>query len=223
MAERRMIHRKVSVSADLAALDAKHGPRAVLFYTWMIPHLDRWGCVPDDPARLLATIGPYWRDTSPADVKRWVAWMVRRGVLERVKGHGGACGLRVPRFHDHQSGAHFDREAASPFEPADVTKRWTRKQDRKAASTSEDTDRSGTSPSERKGSRSRPRPTPSPTPSPPAIESAAAPPEPEPGAQSPPPEANGHVDPGSVDLDAIAATSPAVRAGLARGRARGAA
>ena len=222
MAERRMIHRKVSVSADLAALDAKHGPRAVLFYTWLIPQLDRWGCAPADPATLLGMVGPLWRGVDDKEVGKWVTWMVRRGLLERVEGPRGEHGLRVPQFHKHQAGTKWDREAQSPYEPPEITQQWTRNRQKGGdmqAGPGVVPDQVRTRSAQSKGREGRSRPTPSPTPSPPAVESAAAPPEPEPGAQSPPPEANGHGEPSRVDLDAIAAASPAVAAGLARARA----
>lgn len=226
MAERRMLHRKVSVSADLAALDAKYGPRAVLFYTWLTPHLDRWGCAPADPSSLLGMVGPLWREVDDKDVSRWVTWMVRRGLLERVQGPRGEQGVRVLQFHKHQAGTKWDREAQSPYEPAEITQQWTRERGKTAdtqAGPGVVPDQVRTRSAQRKGREGTARPSPSPTPSPRAVESAAATPEPEPGAQSPPPDVNGHsrrgdAEPARIDFDELAAMSPTMRAGIARAR-----
>lgn len=126
MAERRMLHRKASVSTDLADLREKHGGDALAFYLLMIPHMDRWGCVPDNAVTLRAMVCPTWDDITTADIKAWLSWIVKRGMLERIVGPGGDKGLRSPEFHDHQRGTEFQKEAPSRFEPADITKRWVR-------------------------------------------------------------------------------------------------
>lgn len=126
MAERRMIHRKASVSTDLSELRRKHGADAALFYVLMIPHFDRWGCVPDDAAKLRAMVVPMWEGVTAARVKAWTAWMVKRGMLERVTGPAGDKGLRSPEFHDHQRGTEFQKESPSPYEPPEITKQWVR-------------------------------------------------------------------------------------------------
>jgi hypothetical protein len=126
MAERRMLHRKVSVSEDLAELRSRHGADAVVFYTWLIPHLDRWGCCPANPGTLRALVIPRFAGVTDEKVGRWVAWMVRRGMLEKVTGPAGDKGLRCPGFHDHQRGTEFQKESPSRYEPADITERWIR-------------------------------------------------------------------------------------------------
>lgn len=205
MAERRMLHRKASVSIDLTELRAKHGGDALAFWLLMIPHMDRWGCVPDDPATLRAMVCPTWYDVTAADVKRWVAWMVKRGLLIRISGPDGAKGLHSPEFHSHQRGTQFERESPSRFEPPDITKRWIRAGKRTEvadlqASLGLGADQSQTSlglvadQSVRKEGKkvlkpSSPSPSPSPIPAPPA--SAAAEPEPSPGAQAQPPDRSG--------------------------------
>lgn len=127
MAERRMLHRAASTSTDLAWLRDRYGPDAALFAVLLIPWYDRWGCVPADPVKLRAMVVPLAEGVTSRDVKRWVDAMVRRGMLTRETAPDGERGLRNPSFHEHQSGSHFDREAPSPWEPPEVTKRWQRK------------------------------------------------------------------------------------------------
>jgi hypothetical protein len=119
MAERRSLHRKAAVSSDLADLRAAHGGDAVAFWLLMIPFFDRYGCVPDNPQTLRGLVCPLWDDVDHRTVKKWTDWMVRRRMLVRVTGPAGAKGLRCPSFHAHQAQARLDREAPSPYEPAD--------------------------------------------------------------------------------------------------------
>ena len=239
MAERRMLHKKASVSSDLAELRVKHGSDALAFYLLMIPHMDRWGCVPDDAQALRILVIPAFDDVTTSDVKKWLAWMVRRGMLTRVTGPAGDRGLRSPDFHEHQRGTHFDRETPSLYEPADISKRWKRQNGKNgsyAGVSGPSPDKSGPSPLKgREGKVNLPLPFP---PSPPVAEGPATSPDPSPGAQaqSPRVEVNGngksHDDerrPRLVDAnggepvkparDALLAAvgNPALRAALERG------
>lgn len=226
MAERRMIHRKASVSSDLTELRRKHGGDALAFYLMMIAHLDRWGCVPEGAATLRAMIVPTWEDVSADDINRWTRWMVRRGMLVKVTGPAGDRGLRSPDFHEHQRGTEFSREAPSRFEPADITAQWVRsKRTTKGADLQGGqrpvTGKSAASrrPAGVKGKEGKGSTTtlpPSPTPSPPPVESAGSGLELDPlGAQAQPPEAeingNGHEpDRPRLDMEAIAAEAPPI-------------
>lgn len=228
MAERRMLHKKASVSTDLDDLRRACGPEALAFYLLMIPHLDRWGCIPDSPAKVRAMVVPMWEDTTVADVRRWLAWLTRRGMLEKVTGPAGDDGLRSLDFHDHQRGTEFQKESPSPFEPPDITERWTRDSRKpKVADLQRGRrqvpDQSPTR-SVRKEGKGREVTTSLSLPSSEVVESAGAAPEPGPfGAQSRPPvEVNGveHAEnDGRVDLAAIAAAAPpAIGAAIERAR-----
>ncbi len=224
MAERRMLHRKAAVSSDLADLRRRHGGDAVAFFHQLIPFYDRWGCVPDDARTLRGMACPTWEDVAAKDVKGWIEWMVRRGILVRITGPSGAKGLRNPSFPEHQYGTKFDREAPSPFEPEAITKQWARTDKERWRSAGE----SGPGP-DHIPTRSGPGPPKgregkgiNPSLSLTTEESAAATSEPSPLAQSPPPGvedySNGN---GGVDLEAIAAdVSPLVAAAIRRTRAR---
>ena len=221
-----MLHRKASVSRDLADLRAKLGADAALFYVLMIPHLDRWGCIADDPVTLRALVVPMWDDVSPSDVKRWTAWMVKRGMLERVTGGAGDKGLRAPEFHDHQRGTEFQKESPSPYEPASITKKWVRDSRKPKVADLQDGrrpvgDQSPTWSVRREGKgTSNPSPSPSPPPVPPGQTAAES--EPEPGAQPRPlvevnTNGNGRAkrdEPVGVDELLGAVTNPALRSAL---------
>lgn len=224
MPDRRMIHRKAATSSDLADLREAHGSDAVSFFLLLIPFYDRYGCVPSDARALRGMVCPLWEDVTSADIKRWTAWLVKRGMLVRVTGPNGAKGLRNPHFEEHQAGAKLEREAPSVYEPPKVTKALTR-DDRKTANSgvvrTKAGTRSGPGPKAvrvKKEGRKESSPELSPSPPPPTVESAAAPPEPSPGAQAPPPEANGqgHDVSDRVDRDAViaAAISPKIRKGI---------
>lgn len=170
MAERRSLHRKVSVSEDLAALREAHGGDAVAFWLMCIPHMDRWGCVPEKPHTLRALVVPMWPDVTADTVKKWILWMVRRGMFERVEGPGGQRGLRAPAFAEHQAGHRFDRERPSPYEPEEVTERWSGARRGKAGNAGESRTGPGrvrpssrTRPSEVKRSEEKGRTPPPPT------------------------------------------------------------
>lgn len=223
MPDRRMIHRKITASTQVAALVSTHGPFAGMFWTWLIPFYDRYGCVPDDTRWLKVSIMPGFEEVTEEDIKEWVAWLRRRKMLVRVKGPTGARGLRNPHFEEHQAGAKFEREAPSQYEPPEVTEKLARK-GRKAPNSRVVRTRSGPGPDlvRPKEGRKEPPQGGSPSPLPPPSDSAAAPPEPEPGAQSPPPGANGqgHDVGDRLDRQAImqAALSPTMRAGIAHER-----
>ena len=217
MAERRMIHKKASVSTDLAELHAKHGGDALAFYLLMIPHFDRWGCVPDDAVKLRAMVVPML-EVSIADVKAWIAWMVKRGMLKRLTGPKGDKGLQSPDFHEHQLGSDFNRESPSDYEPPYITETWTRdgKKPNRAdlqASRRQVADQSPTSRKqvsakgrERKGRESSLSLPPSPLPS----DSAAGSVELSPAAQPHPPkvEVNGDTEiPGEYRLPRLVASN----------------
>ena len=121
MAERRMLHRKASVSRTWPTCE-RHGGDAVAFFLLLIPHLDRYGCAPADPIRLRGMVIPLWTDVSDGDLVAWVRWLLRRRMLERVRDQNGGKGLRATGFHDLQTGAHLEREAPSKYEPPD----WVR-------------------------------------------------------------------------------------------------
>ena len=232
-----MIHKKASVSSDLADLHAKHGGDALAFYLLMIPHFDRWGCVPDDPAKLRAMVVPML-EIGVAEVRSWTAWMVKRGMLVKVTGPAGDKGLQSPDFHEHQLGSDFNRESPSPFEPSHITEQWTRdgKKPNRAdlqASRRQVADQSPTSRKqvsakgrERKGSETSLSLPPTPLPS--RDESAAASTESSAGPQPQPPEVEGNGkrladdhqgEPVKLGRDVLLQSvgSPALRAALERG------
>lgn len=189
MAERRMIHRRTAVDARLIDLRASHGGDAEAFALRLTPFLDRWGCVPDDARELHLAVCPGRDGIGPAEVRAWLDAMLQLGLLERVTSRDGTPGVRVPTFLEDQRGDRPERQAPSPFEPAEVTERWRRparrEPGRMQGGPGPHPDRTGTGPTERKGREGTSLP--SPTPSLRPVESAAAPPEPEPGAQAPPP------------------------------------
>lgn len=118
MAERRSLHGKVSHSTDMVDLIDAHGPYAALFVTWAIPHLDRYGCLPDDARKLRGIVLPLVEGVSNAQVGEWVEWLVDRGMVARVKGPNGDQGIQFTSFHKLQGNARWDRERPSPYEPA---------------------------------------------------------------------------------------------------------
>lgn len=229
MPDRRMIHRKAAHSSDLADLREAHGSDAVSFFLLSIPFYDRYGCVPDDPRALRGMICPLWDDVSTADVKRWVGWLVKRGMLVKVTGPGGAKGLRNPHFEEHQAGAKLEREAPSVYEPVRVTKSLTR-DDRKPVNSRKvrttKGPRSGPGPTQVRVKKEGRKETPlgvSPSPLPPTQDrgsSAAATPPPSPGAKASPPGVNGNGEPRRVDLQAVEESieNPDLRAAMRRGR-----
>jgi len=207
MPDRRMIHRKITVSTDLAELIEAEGAYAGLFWTWLIPFYDRYGCVVDDPRALRALVCPSLDEVSAKDVKRWVDWCVKRKMLVRITGPDGDRGLRNPHFEDHQRGAHLERESQSPYEPPSVTKMLARPSRKGANSgkvrTTPDLVRSGPEKGrERKepltgGSLSPPSPPPG----------KRASPAPAPGAPAPP--RSDLTDPEPVTQDRITRALPA--------------
>lgn len=94
-----------------------HGPYAALFVTWAIPHLDRFGCLPDDPRKLRGIVLPLVDDVSNGQVGEWVEWLVERGMVRRLTGPTGERGIQFTSFQKHQGEARLDRERRSPFEP----------------------------------------------------------------------------------------------------------
>lgn len=96
MANRRMIHRNVSVCEQLADCSIL----ARLLYTWGLPHSSDWGVLPGSPRRLKAQVLPMSPETV-GEIASAIEELVAAGLWQRFT-HEGADYLCYPTFDKYQ-------------------------------------------------------------------------------------------------------------------------
>ncbi len=96
MANRRMIHRNVSVCEQLADCSIL----ARLLYTWGLPHSSDWGVLPGSPRRLKAQVLPISPETV-GEIASAIEELVAAGLWQRFT-HEGADYLCYPTFDKYQ-------------------------------------------------------------------------------------------------------------------------
>ncbi len=100
MANRRMVHRKVSLNQDLAQLPAF----TCLLFTWGIIHADDWGVLPGDPNVVRGMVFPLRRE-STNQVAKALDDLVEHRLLVRWNEEGRTY-LCYPAFEKYQDGLH---------------------------------------------------------------------------------------------------------------------
>lgn len=111
MAVGRILKTQISLSEQVNDLSLK----AALLFTWMIPHADDFGRLPDSSRRIKAMVAPMRDDISCVDVDSCICEMVESGLILRM--NGAEPFLQFPSWDTHQSG--LKQKSESRFAPRD--------------------------------------------------------------------------------------------------------
>lgn len=124
MSRRRYLSTRVSTDALVNRLAREAGDFAALLYTWLIPHADDDGGLPDDPEEILLTVMPGRRDKEAADIAVAITAMVTLGLLQHC---GGRLYFPAESFYRYQTYVSDSRRRApeSPPPPAPEPSRAT--------------------------------------------------------------------------------------------------
>lgn len=98
MANRRTLHRKISLNTELAEMS----PLACLCFTWGIVHADDWGVLYGEPRIFKGAVLPL-RDETTTEVANALDSLVEAELLYRWEENGRVY-LWYPTFDDHQEG-----------------------------------------------------------------------------------------------------------------------
>lgn len=98
MANRRMLHKNISISIQLSALSEF----AQLLFTWMIPHLDDFGRINGDPKVIKALVVPM-SNRSVADIEQAIVDLDDFMLIERYEVNGQKV-IQFPTFDKYQTG-----------------------------------------------------------------------------------------------------------------------
>lgn len=112
MARGRIIRKKISIDKKIAALANEHGAEAALFFTWLIPHLDRDGRAIADPDLLKGLVAPRVKSITVDTIATALRFLSERGVVV-IYEHDDEQYLYMPKFEENQLGMRRDREAPS--------------------------------------------------------------------------------------------------------------
>jgi hypothetical protein len=118
MARGRMLNRSISTDLKVADLASEVGGFGVVFWTWLVAHLDRNGCAHAEPRILKGQVAPLIDEIDRELITRTLFVASRLGLIELYE-VDGAPFLRFPKFEKNQVGLRKDREPDSGIpEPA---------------------------------------------------------------------------------------------------------
>lgn len=120
MSRRRYVSTKISTDRLVNQLALQHGDYAALLYTWMIPHAEDDGSLPNDAGELMAIVAPWRHDKTPEDTECALAAMAELGLIWRYPDEGI---LRFPpaTFYKYQAYISIERRWDGPApDPAQV-------------------------------------------------------------------------------------------------------
>jgi DnaD/phage-associated family protein len=122
MARKRSISKQISISEQVDQLS----DQAALLFTWMIPHCDDFGRLPDSVKKLAAMVIPLRRGKpgwSYEDIEKYLVEMEHAvdeaGVplIIRYMGEDGTKVIQLPKFDQHQDGLHKRTKSQFPEPP----------------------------------------------------------------------------------------------------------
>ena len=100
MAERRTVHKKISISEQFNDLSEF----AQLLFVLMIPHADDWGVLKGSPRVIRGTVIPLNDDRSDEDVEAALNEMVAQRLIWRYEPDGEGLMLQFRKWEEHQVG-----------------------------------------------------------------------------------------------------------------------
>jgi hypothetical protein len=107
-----MLNKSISQSRKVAELLDAVGPLGVLFWTWLLAHLDREGRCHGDPDVLKGMVAPRIAGITPALIRQTAAKAHKLGLCVWYEA-GGDSYLHFPGFEDNQPNMRKDREPES--------------------------------------------------------------------------------------------------------------
>ena len=116
MARGRMLNRTIGGDKAVHDLEAAVGPYGLVFYTWLLAHLDRDARVHGDPQVLKGAVCPRLDCCSLDVVEATLGEAHRLGLLIWYECEGDRY-VEFPTFRKNQPGLRFDREPASQIPP----------------------------------------------------------------------------------------------------------
>lgn len=116
MARGRMVNRTISESKQVADLADRVSCAGALFWTWMIPHLDREGRISGNPWVLKGKVCPRIKVVTPGLVEETLAVAQELGLIILYEVDGDLF-VEFPKFISNQKGLRVDREAESHYPP----------------------------------------------------------------------------------------------------------
>lgn len=111
-----MLSKKISIDNNMLVIDSEAGPYGVIFWTWLIAHLDREGRQHGDPDVLKGTVAPRIPAVTLPVICRTIAAACRLEMLVQYEVDGDLF-IHAPNFHKNQPGLRQDREPESDFPP----------------------------------------------------------------------------------------------------------
>lgn len=112
MARGRMLNRSISYSKKVAALVASVGTDGGLFWTWMVPHLDRDGRIHGDPDVLKGMVAPRIAEITTDTIRKTIPKAHELGLINWYEVDGDSY-IEFPGFADNQPNLRYDREPES--------------------------------------------------------------------------------------------------------------
>lgn len=114
MAEKRMIHKSISVSETVNSglTDIFH----MLLFSWMIPHFDDFGRMPGSPAKVKGLVCPLLLNKSSKDVEIAITEMAQVGLIYWYEVDGQKY-IQAVNFEEHQTGLHKRTKSKFPEFP----------------------------------------------------------------------------------------------------------
>ncbi len=116
MARGRMLNNRISRNKDVAKLGELAGGWGLVFYTWMIPHLDCEGRIHGDPLVLKGLVCPRLGWVTSEVIDETVSAAHDLGLLNLYE-VDGECYIEFPSFADNQTGLRKSRERPSEIPP----------------------------------------------------------------------------------------------------------
>jgi hypothetical protein len=110
VARGRFISKTISENEELAQVSLE----AALLFTWCIPHLDREGRMSGNPDLIKATACPLRPEIDSGSIPDLLRTLGGVGLVHWYEVDGRQV-LFFPKFHDHNKGLKYDREAASRY------------------------------------------------------------------------------------------------------------
>lgn len=119
MAEKRMIHKSISVSetVNLGLTDIFH----MLLFSWMIPHFDDFGRMAGSPAKVKALVCPLLLNKSAKEVETAITEMDQIGLIYWYEVEGQKY-IQAVNFEEHQPGLHKRTKSKFPEFPGNSRK-----------------------------------------------------------------------------------------------------
>lgn len=126
MARGRMLNKKISLNPKVAMIANELGGDAALFFSWVIPHLDRDGRIGGNPEVMKAQVCPLVAGVTPELVRSTLALAAKLDLIS-VYEVDGETFVEYPKFAQNQQGMRYKREAASEVpENSGVSPEWVR-------------------------------------------------------------------------------------------------